>query len=484
MNKGGIGMKSVIVGIFEDFKTGTYKRLDEKLGGILDKFANSHAKAKNYKELTTVTVEGEDHDIVYIVGLGKEKDYDVNKHRKLIGLIIKNLNYDATILLDTFLPSDVNISAFAFATSEAYHLVLHKPYHLKSQEEESQEELIIIDIESKYHIHTAVSEGELLAFATSTARDLFNTPANKLTPTILANTIAEFADMHGLQTEILEARHMQRLGMGGILGVNQGSTENPKLITVKYMGGAADDDVVALIGKGITYDTGGYSLKSSANMYGMHGDMGGAATVYGAFNAIVYAKLPVNVILVIPATDNMVSADALKPGDVITMLSGKTVEVNNTDAEGRLILADALTYAQQQGATHLINAATLTGSVINALGDHTTGAFTNNKEFMANYAKIAEETGESIWELPIFEPEQKLLKTSEIADIKNAPAGPGAIVAAAFLKEFVEDDKAWIHLDIAGTSEVKNAHDLGPKGATGVMIRTLYHYAKTLIAVE
>ena len=479
MEKGGVDMRSVIIGIFEDFKTGTYKQLDEKLSGILDKFANSHAKAKKYKELTTVTVEDDIYDVAYIVGLGEEKKYDVNKHRKLIGHVIKKLNYDATILLDTFLPSDVNISAFAFATSEAYHLILHQPYHLKTNEE-SQEELII-EIESKYHIHDAVSEGELLAFATSTARDLFNTPANKLTPTILANVITEFANMHGLKTEILEKHHMQRLGMGGILGVNQGSTEQPKLITVKYMGGMPNDDVVALIGKGITYDTGGYSLKSSAGMYGMHGDMGGAATVYGAFNAIVYAKLPVNVILVIPATDNMVSADALKPGDVITMLSGKTVEVNNTDAEGRLILADALTYAQQQGATHLINAATLTGAIVAALGEHTTGAFTNNREFLTKYFNVAEESGESIWELPIFEPEQKLLKTSEIADIKNAPGTPGAITAAAFLKEFVEDEKAWIHLDIAGTSESKNAHDLGPKGATGVMVRTLYNYAKSLI---
>ena len=472
-------MRSVIVGIFEDFKTGTYKQLDEKLNGVLDKFANSHDKAKTYKKLTTVTAEWEKHDIVHIVGLGKEEDYDVNKHRSLIGHIIKQLNYDATILLDTFLPSNVNISAFAFATSEAYHLVVHQPYHLKT-DEKPQEELII-EIESKYHIHDAVSEGELLAFATSTARDLVNTPANKLTPTILANTISEYAGMHGLETEILEKHDMQRLGMGGILGVNQGSTENPKLITIKYMGGDKDGDMLALVGKGITYDTGGYSLKPAAGMYGMHGDMGGAATVYGAFNAIVYAKLPVNVMLVIPATDNMVSADSLKPGDVITMLNGMTVEVNNTDAEGRLILADALVYAEQQGATHIINAATLTGAIVLSLGNHTTGAFTNNEEFIADFLEVAEDSGESAWQLPIFEPEQKLLKTSEIADIKNAPKGPGAIVAAAFLKEFVKDETAWIHLDVAGTSETQKPHDLGPKGATGTMIRTLYNYAKSLI---
>ena len=470
-------MRSVIVGVFEDFKTGTYKKLDEKLDGILEKFANSHEKAKAYKELTTVTVDWENHDIVHIVGLGKEAEYDVNKHRKLIGHICQKLNYDATILLDTFLPSDVNISAFAFATSEAYHLVVHQPYSLKTDEKPVEE--IIIEIESKYHIYDAVSEGELLSFATSTARDLLNMPANKLTPTILANIVAEFAQMHGLKTQILEAHEMQRLCMGGILGVNQGSTESPKLITVKYMAGNSNK-VLALIGKGITFDTGGYCLKSDTAMYGMHGDMGGAATVYGAFNAIVYAKLPVNVMLVIPATDHVVSADSLKPGDVITMLNGMTVEVNHTDAEGRLILADALTYAIEQGATHIIDAATLTGAIIRALGDHTTGAFTNNEEFLADFLEIAEDAGESIWQLPIFEPEQKRLKTSEIADIKNAPSGPGAIIAAAFLKEFVETTP-WIHLDVAGSAETKKAHELGPKGATGAMIRTLYNYAKSLI---
>ena len=472
-------MRSAIVGIFEDFKTGTYRQLDEELNGILNKFANSYDKAKNYKELTTLTINWEHYDVIHLVGLGKETDYNISKHRKLIGHIIKKLNYDATVLLDTFLPSDVNISEFAFATSEAYHLVIHEPYTLKTNEKTEEE--LIIEIESKYHIHDAVSEGELLAFATSTARDLLNMPANKLTPTVLANTVAEFANMHDLTTKILGKSDMIRLGMGGILGVNQGSTEEPKLITVKYMGGKPDGEVLALVGKGVTYDTGGYSLKPSASMYGMHGDMGGASTVYGAFNAIVYAKLPINVMLVIPSTDNMVSADSLKPGDVITMLNGMSVEVNNTDAEGRLILADALTYAEQQSATHIIDVATLTGAVIRALGDNTTGAFTNNKEFMANFLEVANNSGESVWELPIFEPEQKLLKTSDMADIKNAPAGPGAIVASAFLKTFVKDSTPWIHLDIAGTSETNKAHDLGPKGATGAMIRTLYNYAKCRI---
>jgi len=471
-------MRAVIVGIFEDFKTGTYKKLDDKLDGLLEKFAVSHAKVKNYKTFTTITTPFKDYDVVHLIGCGKEVEYNLTKHRKLIGNVISKLNYDATILLDTFLPQDVNICDFAFATSEATHLRLNHPFHLKTSKKPADD--LMIEIETKYHVGHSLSEGELLAYATTMARDLLNMPASHMTATILANTIAEFAVMHGLETEILEKRHLQRLGMGGILGVNQGSTENPKMITVKYMGGKSTDKVLALVGKGLTFDTGGYSLKPAAGMYGMHGDMGGAATVYGAFNAIVYAKLPVNVILVIPATDNMVSADAIKPGDVITMYNGKTVEVNNTDAEGRLILADALTYAKEKGATHIINAATLTGAVIRALGDNTTGAFTNNTEFMKDFEKVAETSGEYVWQLPIFEPEQKMVKTSEVADLKNAPGGPGAITAAAFLKEFVSDKTPWIHLDIAGTAETKAAHDLGPKGATGAMVRTLYHYAKNM----
>ena len=471
-------MRAVIVGIFEDFKTKTYEQLDRTLGGILTKFATSHEKASKYKGFTTVTVEWESHDLIYVVGLGKAQDYDVNQHRKVIGYVTKKLHFDATILLDTFLPVEANITAYAFATSEAYHLAQHQ--HVNYKTDQKQTEPILIEIESKYHIKDAVYEGELLSYSTSVARDLFNTPASDLTPTDLALVVEAFADAYGLHSEILEKRHMERAGMGGILGVNQGSTENPKLITAQYFGGSENGEVLALVGKGVTYDTGGYSLKPSSAMYGMHGDMGGAATVFGAFCAIVEAELPLNVILVIPSTDNMVSADSLKPGDVMTMLNGLTVEVNNTDAEGRLILADALTHAADMGATRIINAATLTGAVIRALGAHTTGVFTNNKEFLADFLAVAEASGESAWELPILKPEQKLLKSSRVADLKNAPTGPGAIIAAAFLKEFVKDEIPWIHLDIAGTAETAKAHELGPKGATGVMVRTLFNYAKTL----
>ena len=472
-------MRAAIIGIFEDFKTKTFEKLDQTLDGALTKFATSYEKGPQYKGFTTVTINWENHDLFYVVGLGKAQDYDINKHRKLIGYATQKLYFDATIFLDTFLPKNANITEYAFATSEAYHLAQHP--HLSYKTDQKNTEPIIIVIESKYHIKDAVYEGELLSYSTSVARDLLNAPARDLTPTDLVLAVETFADAYGLQTEILDKLQMEQAGMGGILAVNQGSTENPKLITVKYLGGTDEEEMLALVGKGVTFDTGGYSLKTATAMYGMHGDMGGAATVYGAFCAIVEAELPINVVLVIPATDNVVSADALKPGDVITMLSGKTVEVNNTDAEGRLILADAITHAKNLGATRIINVATLTGAIIRALGDNTTGAFTNNKEFMTDFLAVAKASGELVWELPIFESEQKLLENSQVADLKNAPKGPGAIIGAAFLKEFVDNKIPWIHLDIAGTAATDKAHELGPIGATGAMVRTLFNYAKMLV---
>ena len=203
--------------------------------------------------------------------------------------------------------------------------------------------------------------------------------------------------------------------------------------------------------------------------------------MYGAFMAIVKAKLPVNVHLLIASTDNMVSSTSLKPGDYIRMYNGLTVEVNNTDAEGRLVLADALTYAKELGGAKIINAATLTGAIINALGNDTTGAFTNNETFIQDFLAASKQAGEQAWQLPIFEADEKACKKSEIADLLNTPTGPGAIRAAAFLKAFVDDATPWIHLDVAGTSETDTPHELGPKGATGATIRTLYTYAKKAI---
>lgn len=466
-------MKAIAIGLFEDFKTEGFEQLNNNLAGMLEKYSSKDSKISQYKKITSMIHDSQDYDIICIIGLGKVADYDINRHRLLIAAAVKQMNYETTIFIDSFVPNDANTLDYAQAASEAIYLTKYKHinYKKKDDDESPQEK---IALKSEKAIEESVKRGKLLASWTNKARELYGTPANKLTSTDLANIVAEFAEDHGLETKILGKQQLEQAGMGGILGVNQGSIEDPKLIVAKYMNGSSDE-ILGLVGKGVTFDTGGYSLKTPTSMYGAHGDLGGAATMFGAFCAIVESKLPVNVILVIPSTDNVVSANAIKPGDVIKMLNGLTVEVNNTDAEGRLILGDALTYATKIGATRLINAATLTGAVAMALGGKITGAFTNHSDFMREFTSASEKAGEQIWELPIFKPEQEALKTSEVADLKNAPSGPGALIAAAFLKEFVQDDIPWIHLDIAGTAATANS-DFGPNGATGVMVRTLFNY--------
>lgn len=315
--------------------------------------------------------------------------------------------------------------------------------------------------------------GYIYGKATNSARTLVNTPHNLLTATDLAEYAKELADKYGFETEILEKEDMEKLGMGALLAVNQGSDEPPKLIVLKYQGKKEWKDVIGLVGKGITYDTGGYSIKTKTGMVGMKTDMGGAASVLGAMEIIGELKPEQNVIAVIPATDNMINGRAFKPDDVITSLSGKTIEVTNTDAEGRLVLADGITYAKQLGANVLIDVATLTGGVITALGVDKTGAMTNSEELFEQFLEASLETGEMIWRLPITEKDREKVRSSKIADLDNSPSREGhAIMGGAFIGEFVEDTP-WVHLDIAGTSVTKSTSSLGPSGATGVMVRTL-----------
>lgn len=322
-------------------------------------------------------------------------------------------------------------------------------------------------------LKAAFEVGKVHAHAVNEARNLVNMPPNILTATEMASYARRLAEKHDFEIEVLGKKEMEELGMGAILAVNKGSVEEPKLIVLKYAATDTWEDVVGLVGKGVTYDTGGYSLKSKDGMVGMKGDMGGAAAVLGAMSIIGELRPSKNVVAVIAATDNMVSGEAFKPDDVITSLSGKTIEVLNTDAEGRLVLADAVTYAKQAGADYLIDVATLTGGVIVALGKDKTGALTNDETFFEEFMYAAVETGEFVWRLPLTESDKKRLRKSDVADLNNSPGRDGhAIFGGGFIGEFV-GDTPWIHLDIAGTSDADAGHDLGPKGATGVMVRTL-----------
>lgn len=276
---------------------------------------------------------------------------------------------------------------------------------------------------------------------------MVNTPGNLLTSTDLADYSSALGERYGFEVEILEKEDMLKLGMGALLAVNKGSVEPPKMIVLKYQGKDEWKDVIGLVGKGITFDTGGYSLKTKAGIVGMKTDMGGAAAVLGAMEIIGELGPDQNVVAVIPSTDNMISGDAFKPDDVITAMSGKTIEVLNTDAEGRLVLADAMTYAKHHGADYLIDVATLTGGVITALGMDMTGAMTNDTEFYEQVVKASEEAGEPIWRLPITEKDKERVRNSKIADLNNSPGGAGhAIMGGAFIGEFAEDTRGsiWI----------------------------------------
>ncbi|MCZ8535210.1 leucyl aminopeptidase [Psychrobacillus psychrodurans] len=417
---------------------------------------------------------------VLFVGIGDRKQLTQEKVREAFGLVGKELLTSKPESLAIWLPSFTSeaivVADVAYLaaegigmgsfTYEGYKTTSNVPdYYLPSIE-------LLMDEEDD-EVVSYFEVGTIYADAVNEARILVNTPGNVLTSTQLGEYARELGETYGFETEILGKKEIEELGMGALLAVNQGSVEEPRLIALKYQ--ATDDwtDVVGLVGKGITFDTGGYSIKTKTGIVGMKGDMGGAAAVLGAMQIIGELRPNKNVIAIIASTDNMISGNAFKPDDVITSMSGKTIEILNTDAEGRLVLADAVTYAKQQGANYIVDVATLTGGVITALGYDKTGALTNDEEFFETFMESSLETGEFVWRLPLTENDKKRIRKSDVADLNNSPGGDGHMIfGGGFVGEFVEETP-WIHLDIAGTSDTKAAHDFGPKGGTGVMVRTL-----------
>jgi leucyl aminopeptidase len=334
-------------------------------------------------------------------------------------------------------------------------------------------------------IRRGLSEGEIVAAAQNFARSLVNEPGNILTPTELGRRAAAMCQQAGLRCDVHSTEKLQELKMGAFLGVAQGSAQPPALIVMEYTPEhppSADAPVVGLVGKGITFDTGGISIKGAEGMDKMKYDMAGAGAMIGAMQAIAALKPPVRVIAVICSAENMPSATAYKPGDVLFAMSGKSIEVMNTDAEGRLVLADGLHYARTLGATHLIDAATLTGACVVALGKLNSGLFSNDDEMCASFLKASQDDGEKFWRLPCTEEYRELIK-SAIADIQNTGVDRwgGAITAAMFLKEFV-GDTSWIHLDIAGQAWIDENRSYIAKGPSGVAVRSIVQWVRGLPA--
>jgi len=319
----------------------------------------------------------------------------------------------------------------------------------------------------------AVARGRIFGESSNLARDLANEPGNTLTPREFARRAAAIASDAGVQVEILDENQIEQLGMGMLLGVARGSSEPPRVIVFRWdPPGAPQSPVLGLVGKGITFDTGGISLKPAEKMEQMKDDMSGGAAVACAMRAIALLKAPRRVIGVVPTTENMPGGRAIKPGDILKSAAGKTVEVINTDAEGRLILGDGLWYARRLGATHLVDVATLTGAIFVALGKSTSGLFGNSDAWIDTVRRASERAGDRMWPMPLFDDYRDQIK-SEIADMMNTGGRPaGSITAAMFLKEFA-DGVPWAHIDIAGTAWVEDAKPYMPKGPTGVAVRTL-----------
>nr|WP_307728735.1 leucyl aminopeptidase [Alkalicoccobacillus plakortidis] len=364
---------------------------------------------------------------VYTIGLGNKNELDAQGIRDLVGKIGKKLNEDrvtdVAISVDALQTDDISVSELAFLIGEGLALSTYEvvDYKEKSNKPDKKVESVTLYTNASEDVVDAAEEGKAYAEGTNYARTLVNTPANLLTPTDLAEEAQKLSERYGFKIEVLEEEDMKRLGMGALLAVTAGSDQPAKMIVLTYQGTDKWENAIGLVGKGMTFDAGGVSLKPTAGMHEMKMDMGGAGAVLGAMESIGQLKPKVNVVAVIPSAENMINGSALKPGDVIRAMTGKTIEIRNTDAEGRLILADGVAYARQLGVDYLVDVATLTGAVVVALGDYTTGAITNNDAWMQKVTEASETAGEWIWQLPSHKPYKNMLKTSNVADLNNAP---------------------------------------------------------------
>jgi leucyl aminopeptidase len=411
-----------------------------------------------------------------VVGAGKPEKFSPAQLRHLVGAALRNLRSRrvrevAWILGSTepdALASVVDAALVADYDPDRYRTERNGEKRIDTLLLATGGEAVPAEAEAALH------RGRILGEAQNFTRELVNEPSNRLTPTILAERARELAARYGLECEVLGPEQIQALKMGAFWAVAQGSQQQPaQFIVLRYAPeGAPDEPVIGLIGKGITFDSGGISIKPSENMHEMKTDMAGGATMLGVMQAIAQLQPRLRVMALIPATENMPAGNAFKPGDVITSMSGKTIEILNTDAEGRLVLADALTYAQRLGCRVLIDAATLTGACVVALGAITTGVFGWNQEWVNRVLAAARLAGEKMWQLPVDDDYRELYK-SAIADLANTGGRHGgAIIGAMFVGEFA-GDTPWVHLDIAGTRWANEEKPYRAKGATGHGVRTL-----------
>lgn len=483
---------AIVVNYFEDEErfpdTGEMAAIDRTLDSTLSRLVSRGELTGKVNEITMINTIGKlPSGWVVITGLGKRKELTPDKVRKAVAETCRRLRQKRIYRIATVTHgagiADISTEESAQAITEGAMLGTYSfRKHMTKPPERGEIEIIqIVTGESSAlpALEQGCNKGRILAEAVILARDMVNEPANYMTPTRMAEIATQLAESHSLQVTVLERDQMRELGMGALLGVAQGSQQPPKFIVLRYRGRDSDELDIALVGKGITFDSGGISLKPAEKMEEMKGDMAGGAAVMAAISAIAQLKPKTNVAAFVPATENLPAGNAQKPGDVLTAMNGKTIEVISTDAEGRLILADALAYAVKLGAKSLLDVATLTGAMRVALGEVYTGALGNNSELVGKVIAAGAEAGELIWQLPMHEDYRETIK-SNVADIKNSGSRyAGAITAAHFLAEFT-GDIPWVHLDIAGTSYTEKERGYIVKGSTGIPVRTLVNLVLNL----
>ena len=463
----------------EDADLNKLEFVDEELKESLESFIKAEDYSFAYAKNASFTrMTGKKRQVIILCGVGKNSELTGSKMRHIFANAWRQahrLKAKQVHVLMGFEPvlNDV-ILGHVLAESALLSAYNFDKYQTQKEEHEIECIHLLMSTKNTRHINRGILEGRIYAEATNLARDLVNEPANVLNPETLADHAKKAALHYGFSIDIHSVDKLKRLKMDALLAVGKGSKTDPKLIIMRYNGNPdKKHQLTALVGKGLTFDSGGYCLKPGPSMVNMKNDMGGSAAVIGAMAAIATLKLKVNVVGIIAAAENMISGEAYRPGDVITSMAGKTIEVINTDAEGRLTLIDAIHYAlEKEKADRVLDIATLTGAAVAALGHDYAAVLGNNDEWLQQLKSASDFCGELVWKMPLHEPYKELIK-SDIADLKNV-GGPlaGCITAALFIQEFVQD-KPWIHIDIAGTALKDKVNGIYSYGATGAGVRLL-----------
>lgn len=473
-----INCDALIIPIFEDENNGDsfYAELDQKLAGLLSELKSTEEWTSKAGQISVIYRPNELNTArLILLGVGKRESYDSHSIRTLIMKAVHQVKSYNLKKVAIYRRSQVEPERAAQAAVEGVILASYEADDYKTQDKSKNfvEEILFVTSQDLDigKVEAAMKKGEIVAKATNVARKLVNEPGNRVNPSGLAQTAMEMAEKYSLETEVWGEPEMEEKEMGAILAVARGSDEPARFIIIRHLGAATSEaKPIVLVGKGVTFDSGGLSLKPSQSMQDMKADKAGACVVLAAMEAIAQIGVKKNIVGLIPAVENLPSGRAQRPGDVIRAMSGKTIEVINTDAEGRLILADALHYGQQLQAEYMIDIATLTGACVVALGKVRAGLFSNNEDLYQKFLQASERSGEKFWRLPLDDEYRKEIE-SQIADLKNVGGRwGGAITAAKFLEEFVQD-VPWCHIDIAGVDLFRE--DAGIKGPTGFGVRTL-----------